>query len=423
MRRAFIPASVCAMFFAVLLTPFIRAGDWPGWRGPTGVGVSEEKNLPLTWDGKTGQNIVWKAPLKGSTGYSSPIVVGDRVFLTTAQKQTGQQEKDKEIPEHDLSCYRASDGTLLWKTSIPPGKEPAGYAIYAVPTPASDGKTVFAWFGSGVMAAVDIDGKILWREQRDGPFMLNPGICSSPILYQDTVLLLCDQGRGNGFLQALDKSSGRIKWEQKRAKTSYSNTTPILLPVNGKPQLIIAASERLEGLDPASGEPIWWCKARGFGASPAFGSGLIFSDSGNGESGLVVDPSGAGDVSKTHVKWQLPKIRSQYGSAIVSGEYVYRASDKEVITCWKLATGEQLFAESAPGVSKLSSPFGTADGRIYFTNGDKSYVLAGGPQFKVLAMNDLRGGDNASSAAVANGRIFIRGGETLFCIGNGRPGN
>lgn len=414
------PADLFLRAMTVLLVTLItgaRASDWPGWRGPTGVGTSDAKDLPLTWDGKTGESVLWKQSLKGTTGYASPIVFGDRLFLTTAAKQTNEQEKAKEIPEHDISCYQISDGKLLWKTSIAPGKESAGYAIYAVPTPVTDGRAIYAWFGSAVIAAVDFDGKLLWRQEREGPFMLNPGICSSPILYQDTVLLLCDQGRGNGFLQALEKSTGQVKWERKRAKTGTTNSTPIILPVNGKPQLIIQASERIEGLDPASGEQIWWCKARGFGASPAFGAGLIFSDSGNGESGLAVDPTGTGDVSKTNVIWQIPKIRSQYGSAVVSGEYVYRASDKGVIYCWKLATGEQLFAADAPGVSKLSSPFATADGRIYFANGDKSYVLQSGPEFKVLALNDLRGGDNASSAAVSDGKIFIRGSEMLFCIG------
>ncbi len=404
-------------FWLLIFAACVNAGDWPGWRGPTGVGYTDEKDLPLTWDGKTGENVLWKASIKGTTGYSSAIVSGQRVFITTAARQTGEQETNKEIPAHSISCYQAKDGTLLWRTEVAPGKESAGYAIYAVPTPVTDGKAVYAWFGSAVVAAVDFDGKLLWREERNGPFKLNPGICSSPVIYQETLLLLCDQGGGNGWLQALDRSTGKVRWEQKRGKSSYGNTSPILLPVAGKTQLIIQASEMLQGLDPANGEPIWWCKGRGFGASPAFGSGLIFSDSGNGESGVVVDPTGSGDVSKSHIKWQAPKIRSQYGSAVVSGDYVYRASDKGIIYCWKLASGEEMFAADAPGVSKLSSPFATADGRIYFANGDKSYVLQSGPEFKVLATNDLRGGDNGSSAAVSNGKIFIRGGETLFCVG------
>ena len=115
-----------------------KAGDWPQWRGPTGVGYTDEKDLPLTWDGKTGENVLWKVSLKGTTGHSSPIVWGDRVFITTAVKQTREEEQRKEVPDHHLACYRTGDGELLWSTRIPPGKEPAGYAIYAVPTPVTE---------------------------------------------------------------------------------------------------------------------------------------------------------------------------------------------------------------------------------------------------------------------------------------------
>ena len=154
-------------------------GNWPGWRGPTGVGYADEKDLPLTWDAKTGENVLWKASLDGTTGHSSPIVWGDRVFVTTAAKQTREQEARKEVPEHHLVCYRAADGKLVWRTRIPQGKEPMGYAIYAVPTPVTDGKAVYAWFGSAVIAAVDLSGGLLWRHERPGPFHLNPGICQS----------------------------------------------------------------------------------------------------------------------------------------------------------------------------------------------------------------------------------------------------
>jgi hypothetical protein len=148
------------------------AGNWPGWRGSTGCGYSDEKNLPLKWDGKTGQGVLWKVPLKDTTGHSSPIVWEDRVFLTTAVKQTQEQEARKEIPDHDIACFQASDGKLLWKTHVAHGPHQEGYSIYAVPTPIIDGKAVYAWFGSGVVAAVDLDGKLLWRHERSGPFNL-----------------------------------------------------------------------------------------------------------------------------------------------------------------------------------------------------------------------------------------------------------
>lgn len=393
------------------------AGEWPGWRGPTGVGLSDEKDLPLTWDGKSGQNVIWKVSLKGLTGHSSPIVFGDRLFLTTAAKQTREQEKAQEVPDHFVACYQVSDGKLLWNTSVPPGKQTAGYAIYAVPTPVTDGKAVYAWFGSAVLVALDYDGKILWRQERPGPFKLNPGIDTSPVLFRDTLLLLCDQGGGMGWLQALGKATGEVKWEQKRPKVSVTNSTPVLIRVNDKPELIVAASEQLQGLDPATGDLIWFCKARGFGSSPAYGSGLLYSDSGNGERAVVVDPTGKGDVTATHMKWHVDKVPSQYGSAVISGDYVYRATDKGQILCWKLSTGEQLFTADAKGVSKLSSPVAMSDGRVYFASSDTSYVIKAGPTFEVLATNNLKAGDNAASAAIADGKLFIRGNEFLYCIG------
>ena len=316
-----------------------RADNWPGWRGPTGVGRSAEKSLPLQWDGKSGENVLWKASLAGTTGHSSPIVWGDRVFLTTAAKQTGEQEERKEVPEPHLVCYQAADGKTLWRTPIPSGKQPAGYAIYAVPTPVTDGKVVYAWFGSAVMAAVDSGGKLLWRKERPGPFKLNPGICSSPILHKDTVILLCDQGRGEGFLQGLAKRTGEVKWQQKREKVSYNNTTPLLIEVKGKPQMVIA------------------------------------------------------------------------------GKYVYKARRDEDIVCLDLATGRELYTAKLDGISKLASPFATADGRVYFATAGKSYVIQAGPSLKVLAANDLGGEMDGSSPAVSGGRAFIRGRKFLYCVG------
>jgi outer membrane protein assembly factor BamB len=283
------------------------AGDWPGWRGSTGSGLADEKDLPLNWNAKTGEGVLWKVSLAGTTGHSSPIVWGDRLFLTTATRQTREQEANKEVPEHQLACYKTRDGSLLWKTTIAPGQESAGYSIYAVPTPVTDGKAVYAWFGSAVIAAVDFEGRPLWRHERSGPFLLNPGICSSPRLYQDTVILLVDQGRGQGYLQGLDKKTGQVKWEQKRTKAQQNNTTPLLIQVQGKTQMVIAGSQLLEGLEPSTGEPVWWCKTPGFGESPIAADGLVYSNKGGNEPAVLVDPRGEGDVAETHVR--LLKIR------------------------------------------------------------------------------------------------------------------
>jgi outer membrane protein assembly factor BamB len=393
------------------------AGDWPGWRGPSCVGWTDETELPLEWDGKTGDGVLWKASLKGTSGHSSPIVWGDRVFLTTSDKQTHEQEHNKEVPDHHIDCYKASDGTLLWSTRIAPGSEVAGHSIYASPTPATDGKAVYAWFGSAVIAAVDFDGKLLWRHERKGPFVLNPGICSSPILYKDTVVLLCDQGRNQGFIQGINKSDGEIKWEQSRKGLDYCNGTPILMEVSGKKQLIVAGSKALYGLEPASGEPIWWCTSRGFGSSPAYGHGLVYADRGGNEPAVCVDPTGQGDVTKTHVKWQLDKSPGDYASPVISGDYIYRPVNDGVIECRSLANGERLYNSRLEGVSKLSSPIATADGRIYFVSTGHSYVLKAGPTLEILSSSKLPGGGNGSSPAVSGGRIFVRDHDNLYCVG------
>jgi len=424
MRRSTFGAVLTLTAWSAVLLLFpaaSRAGNWPGWRGPTGVGWTDEKDLPLSWNGKTGENVVWKVPLAGTTGHSSPIVWGDRVFITTAAKQTRQQEEKKEIPEHHLVCFQASDGKLVWRTPIPPGKMVEGYNIYAVPTPVTDGRAVYCWFGSAVMAAVDFEGKLLWRKEREGPFLqnpnlLNPGICSSPALYQDTVILQFNQGRGQGYVQAVDKKTGEVKWEQKQVKGGPCNTAPLVLDVRGKPQLIVAESEVLRGLDPAGGEPIWWCKGWGFGASPAYAAGLLYTEKGN-EPAQLVDPTGQGDVTATHVKWKVAKMPGDYASPIIVGEYIYKIQKEGVVACLKLATGEPVFTGELEGVSKLASPVATADGRLYFVSTGRSYVIKAALALEVLGTGDLRGSGNGSSPAVSGGRIFIRDFDFLYCLG------
>jgi outer membrane protein assembly factor BamB len=416
MRRMI--AHISLALTAVLVATRATAENWPGWRGPTGVGISSERDLPVQWDGKTGKNVLWKAPLPDCNGNSGPIVWGEHVFVTTASRQTQAQQERKEIPDHQLWCFRTTDGECLWKATIKPGSQLSNGETYAAPTPTTDGKAVYCWFGSAVAAAVDFDGNILWRQEQPGPYNVNPGISSSPVLFQQSMLLVCDQADDRGWLRALDTATGKVKWELARKKLSHSNATPVLIRVGSSQQLVVQASDRLQGLDPADGKPIWWCKARGFGASPAFGSGLIYSDSGNDESGLVVSPQGKGDVTESHVKWQAAKVTSQYQSAVVVGKYIYRAQKPGLIRCVELETGDQVYLNRAQGVPTVSSPVATADDRVYFVTATKSYVIKAGPQFEVLAVNELGGGGEWSSPAIADGKLFVRGEQTLYCVGN-----
>jgi outer membrane protein assembly factor BamB len=367
----------------------------------------------LTWGSKTKESVLWEVKIDGR-GSCSPIVWGDRVFITSAPKQSDQDVKNKVVPEHHVHCYRASDGKQLWQTTVPPGKFADGY--YAIPTPVTDGKLIYAWYGSGLAVALDFDGKIVWRRDRPGPYSVYPGVSSSPLLYQDKVLILCEQGK-DSFLMALDRKTGNVQWEKKRQAQGSSNSTPMLIQVQDKTQLVIDGPRSLEGLDPNSGERIWWCaKDGGYWTSLTYGSGLVYTDSGGGR-GLAVDPRGSGDVNKTHVKWQNPKIPEGLGSPIIVGDYLYRAHKPGLLLCWKLSTGEQMYDERLEGISYLASPFATPDGRIYFASAGKSYVIKAGPKLEVLATSTLPGSDDGPSSAVSGGRIFLKSSTQLFCVG------
>jgi outer membrane protein assembly factor BamB len=410
---------------ALLASPG-QAGDWPCWRGPMGQGFTDEKDLPLTWNAKTGQNVVWKALLHGgvrnnpemnSPGWSCPIVWRDRVFITTAVWAPGlsREERKAVIADHHVQCYRAGDGTLLWDTLIPPGKclVDNQYHGYAVSTPVTDGKLVFALFGSAVLVALDFDGKIVWREELPVKRTTYGGVCSSPVLHGDNVIVV---GIEQGGLRALDKQTGKVRWEQ-QTKANNLMATPALLDVRGRLQLIHLAGG-FQGIDPATGTTLWSCRAQVGLASPTFGAGLVYTDAGRGgQTGTAIDPTGQGDVSKTHVKWQDRVTAPAGSSAICIGDYLYRACNAEVLRCWKMATGELVYEEHLPQVSPSASPIATPDGRIYFASPGRSYVIKAGPQFEILATNDLGERDPFTTPAVSGGRLFIKGRNYLWCIG------
>ncbi len=384
------------------------AENWPQFRGPSGLGFCSEKDLPLTWNGKTGENIAWKAALpKSNNAYSSPIVWGDRVFVTCVQNQPLQQH---------VLCFAKADGKQLWDTVVEPGPliltDLRGG--YDAPTPCTDGHRLYVVFGSAVIAALDFDGKPLWRKEIAN-HAFDVALGSSPVLFGDTVILDCDQTGKTSSITAFNVTNGEIKWDVKRPETSFAHSTPVIVTVASKPQMLVSATSALQGLDPANGNLIWWCAAQGDASSPAYGGGLVFSDSGRGGKAVCVDPAGMGDVSKTNVKWRISQIPEGLSSAIIVGDYVYRVHTPEILKCFSLATGDLVFSERLSGVSTWASPVATPDGRIYLASAGKSYVIKAGDKLEVLATNEI-GEENRATAAMSDGKIFLRGDKNLYCI-------
>ncbi len=393
--------------FALLLSLCVlaRAGDWPQFRGPTGLGITDERDLPVKWDAKTGEGIVWRATLpKSDNAWSSPIVARGCVFVTCVQN---------EPLAHHVLCFAKADGRLLWDASVRPGpwilKDLRGG--YGAPTPCSDGKRVYVLFGSAIVAALDFDGKIVWRRELE-KFAFDVALGTSPVLFGDTLILDCDQTGKTSSILALDVATGTPRWETARPGTNFSHCTPVIAKVAGQPQMFIAASGALEGLDPSSGKLLWTCPARGDAASPAFDGKLVYSDSGRGGKGVCVEPG----TGKIEPRWTIPQIPEGLSSPVIAAGLVWRTHSPEILKTWSIADGTPAFSERLPGISTYASPIATADGLIYFASAGKTYVLKAGDKLEVLATNDL-GEDNRASAAVSDGRIYIRGSKTLTCIG------
>ena len=323
----------------------------------------------------------------------------------------------KQLPEHHVVCYSAADGKRLWNVTIPPG--PWQFSDlrggYTASTPAADTDRVYVVFGSSVLAALDHDGHIVWRKEIV-PFKFDVALAASPVLFGETILLQCDQLEKESRMIAFDRKTGNVVWEVKRPKVGFAHSTPVIVKIGGQPQLLVSASNALQGLDPNSGKMFWSCEAKGDTVTPIFAGGLVYCDSGRGGPGIAVDPTGVGEVTKTHQKWSIRTVKEGYGSPVVSGEYLYRLCNPDLLMCIRLATGEVIYTERLPGVSAASSPLATSDGRVYFASAGKSYVIQSGSEFKILATNEL-GDASAASPSVASGMLYLKGQKTLFCIG------
>ena len=419
-----IPALLIAVVAAA-----VRAEDWPNFRGPTGMGLSASKGLPLTWGGPKAENVLWKAPLlttddkvRHDMNQASPIVSGGLAFVTMSYWPSTATTKD--FPEHHVIAFDAATGKRLWDTAVEHGPWLLNdlRGGYTAPTPAADAKHVYVLFGSAVVAALDRKGAVVWRKDIK-PHAFDVAIGTSPVLYRDTLLVICEMSTGSRLI-AFDTATGDIKWSRDRKGSDWTHSTPVSAKIGGKDQLLVAAAQALQGLDLATGEILWFArlpdqpKTRiGDAPSPVYGAGVVYIDSGRGGPGIAVDPTGSGDVTATHVKWKAPNIAGDsLSSAVIVGDYLYRLQAQGILKCYKLPEGELQYSERLQEALAAVSPVATADDRIYLASGGKSYVVRSGPTFEILGSSTLSDPSNASPA-IANNRLFVRGKTNLYCIG------
>jgi outer membrane protein assembly factor BamB len=278
-------------------------------------------------------------------------------------------------------------------------------------------------FGSSVIAALDFDGRAVWRKEIT-PYTFDVTVGSSPVLYHDSLLVLCAMAnKTDSKLVAYDKSDGSIRWATSLPETGFGHSTPVLITAGGREQLIVVASgidesaRGVQSFDPASGELLWWCRGAGDAASAAYGAGIVYCDSGRGGPGVAIDPTGLGDVTDTHIRWRISQVPEGIGSPIIVGNLVYRLHRPNVLQCWRAEDGREVYVRRLDRLtSTWASPIADAAGRLYFATAGVSYVIESGAAFKVLAINDL-GDPNHASPAVANDKMYLVGTRYLHCVG------
>lgn len=419
MRRALLLSCSLALL-APLPGVLAQAGGgaaWSQFRGANGQGLSADRGLPTTWSAN--QNLVWKTPLPGG-GTSSPIVLGNRIYLTA---YSGTEGGTGGLKRHLLALDRAG-GKVLWERTVAP-KLPEQEAIreghgYASNTPAADGERIYAFFGKTGVVAFDHAGKQLWQREV-GSRVHGWGSAASPILYQDLVIV--NASVESESLIALDRRTGAERWRSGGIKESWN--TPILVTgPGGKTELVVAIMGKVLGFDPASGRQLWSCNTDipwYMVPSLVARDGIVYCIGGRGGGGaLAVRTGGQGDVTRTHRLWMVRK-GSNVPSPVLIGNHLYWIrEDGGVAICADIKSGELLYEERVP--ARLGQVYGSAvagDGKIYYVGrGGQTAVIAAAPQFRLLAANDLRdGGMFNSTPAIVGNRLLIRSDKFLYCIG------
>jgi len=414
-------ASVCV---AVLLwaAAWVQAAEWRQFRGPGGLATADDKALPTKWDAKT--NIAWKTPLAGR-GASSPIVVGDRIFLTsyTGYALDRKNPGDPSQLRFHLLCLKRSDGSILWDKPLkagegmPPFENQITWHGHASATPVADADTLYTLFDGGLVTAWDFDGKQKWT--KDMKFRVHPwGTGASPVLVGDLIILV--ESMGDGQMVALTRAEGKEVWRRPEIGAAWN--TPLLLKVGDHDELILSASRLIEGFNPANGEPLW--KAKGIASytcsSLVAADGVAFAIGGRGEA-VAVKAGGKGDVTASNVLWRIPR-GSIVSSPVYHDGYLYWALDTgKTVYCADVKKGELAYEADLPPQTAwiYASPI-LGGGNLYYVARDgTTYVVPAKPKFELVAVNKLADDKSVFNASPvpAQGQLLIRSDSFLYCIG------
>lgn len=407
---------------AMLLIAFqtSAAEDWPAWRGPRGDGSSMDSNVPTQWDGERGQNIAWKTAIKG-TGYSSPIVVSDSIFLTSC---------DEDSQKRLLHRIDRTSGELLWTKNVIQSPLEGMHKLnsFASGTPAADATHVFVTFfqtdatnqkrgepGKMIVASYDHDGNRQWIKEV-GAFSSIHGYCTSPVLHKDLLIVNGDHD-GESYIAGLSKQTGDVVWTLKREHRTRSYVTPLLRKINGKTQAVMSGSKRVIGFDPDNGELQWWVE----GPTEQFVASMVYDEKDFYLTAgfpthhvMAIRPGGKGDISESHVTWHAENAKSYVPSPVVVNGLLFVADDRGIAHCYDTQDGDHVWRQRMG--RHFSASLVSANNLVYLTTDDgETLVIKAAREAKVVQTNKL-GEQVFASPAISDGKIYLRGEKHLFCI-------
>jgi len=410
---------------ALAVTPLSaqdKSVDWPQFRGPSGMGVSGAKGLPVSWS--QSENVIAKTELPGA-GTSSPIVVGSKIYLTcySGFNIPGQEGAMDDLKLH-LVCLNRDDCSIAWTSDVVP-KLPEQAKIrddhgYASSTPACDGERIYVFFGKTGVFAFDLSGKKLW-EADVGDELNGWGTAASPVLFGDLVII--NASVESQSLVALNKLTGKEVWRFEGIKESWN--TPVLVPVEGgKTELVVGIFGKVLGIDPATGEQLWSCNndiTWYVVPSIVAADGIVWSIGGrSGVAGIAVRAGGRGDVTKSHRLWTI-RQGSNVSSPIIHEGHLYWMNDSMGIAyCADAKTGEVVYQERLNRAGQFYSSPVLADGKLYYVSRQgRVFVIAAQPKFELLATNDLSDRSTFNACpAISGDRILVRSDKYLYALGN-----
>ena len=401
--------------------------NWTQFRGPNGQGISTATGLPITWS--TTDNVAWKTPIPGE-GWSSPIVWNEHIFVTTATNEGRNC--------HVIAVNRRT-GAVLWDKLVftqEPNQRRHPMNSYSTPTPVTDGETVYSVFSDGSIIALDFNGNVKWVN-RDLDFYSQHGKGTSPILYNDLLIIAVNHSNReeplrmgwqlpweHSFLLAIDKNTGRERWRGTRGMSRIAHSTPVIMEVNGRDQIISVAGDVIQGFDPSNGRLIWTANSDGEPCvpTPSIGNGMVFSSPHGGAAIRAVRANGQGDVTETHIAWQGARNSPMMSSFLFIEPYLYMATNSNNFICLNADTGEQIWQVQLDIGGINPSPL-YADGKIYvLSESGVTAVLKLQADLtkpaEIIATNRLDSEEyHRASMAVAGKQLIIRSANHLWCIG------